>query len=313
MRAAQIEHYGGPLAVNIQDVPVPQPAEGQMLVQVHAASLNPFDTMVRAGYIKDNIPLKLPVTLGGDIAGVVNAVGAGVTDFTIGDKVYGQANVVAGNSGAFAEYAVTDANQVGRMSQNTDFLQAASLPLVGVSALQALVTHLNLQPEQKVFIHGGAGGIGAVAIQIAKHIGAYVATTATGDSMDHVSRLGADQVIDYKTSDFATILHDYDAVFDTVGGDDFTKSLAILKEGGTAVSMTAQADEATARSRSITAITQSTHVTTVALDELRQLIEAGVVTPYIGRTYPLEQVVEAFIARESGAVRGKIVLEIHKD
>lgn len=310
MRAAQIEHYGDPSVVSIRDVPVPQPTEGQVLVQIHAASLNPFDTMVRAGYLKDSIPLELPATLGGDIAGVVSAIGSGVTDFTVGDKVYGQANVVAGNSGAFAEYAVTDANQVGRMPQNTDFLQAASLPLVGVSALQALVTHLNLQPEQKVVIHGGAGGIGAVAIQIAKHIGAYVATTATGDSMDHVSRLGADQVIDYKTSDFATILHDYDAVFDTVGGDDFTKSLATLKEGGLAVSMTAQADEAAARSHNITALTQSTHVTTTALDALRQLVEAGVVTPHVGKTYPLTQVAEAFTARESGAVRGKIVLMI---
>lgn len=310
MKAAQINEYGDASVIQINDIEKPSISEGQVLVEVHGASLNPFDTKIRAGYMKDAIPLQLPTTLGGDIAGVVAEVGEGVTNVTPGDKVYGQANVVAGNSGAFAEYAATKAGEVAQAPKNLDFLQAASLPLVGVSSLQALTTHINLQAEQKIFIHGGAGGIGTIAIQIAKNIGAYVATTATGDGIDIVKQLGADEIIDYKAQDFTEVLHGYDAVFDTVGGDDFNKSLAVLKSGGIAVSMAGQADDTTANELGVTAITQSTHVTTEALDALRQLVESDVVTPQVDKVFPLEQIKEAFTARESGTVKGKVVLEI---
>jgi alcohol dehydrogenase len=310
MKAAQINEYGEPSVIHINDVEKPIIAPNKVLVEVHASSLNPFDSKIRQGYMKDSIPLQFPVTLGGDIAGTVSEVGEGVTHISVGDTVYGQANVVAGNSGAFAEFALTAADQVAKAPVGLDFTQTASLPLVGVSALQAIVHHINLQSGQKIFIHGGAGGIGTIAIQIAKHIGAYVATTATGDGIEYVTQLGADEVIDYKAQDFAQTLQDFDAVFDAVGGDDFGKSFSILKQGGRAVSMTAQPDKAKAAERDITAITQSTHVTTTALDELRALIESGAVTPRIDKVFPFDQVQEAFAARENGTIRGKVVLQI---
>lgn len=310
MKAAQINEYGDPSVVQVTDVDTPVTGDGQVIVEVHASSLNPFDTMVRAGYLKDMIPLQLPVTLGGDIAGIVAEVGQGVSNVKVGDKVYGQANVVAGNSGAFAEYAATSAGQVALAPKDLDFQQAASLPLVGASALQALTQHINLQPGQIIFVHGGAGGIGTIAIQVAKHIGAHVATTATGDGIAYTTSLGADEVIDYKTQDFSDTLSGYDAVFDTVGGEDFVKSFGILKQGGVAVSMAAQADEAKATDYGITAISQNTHVSTNILDELRQLVENGVVKPQVDKIFPLEQISKAFEARENGSVKGKIVIKI---
>lgn len=310
MKAAQIGAYGGPEVIVVHDIDRPIAGPGQILVEVHASSLNPFDTKIREGYMKEVIPLELPSTLGGDIAGVVAEIGEGVEGFAAGDAVYGQANVVAGNSGAFAEFAATGASQVAKAPQGLDFVQLASLPLVGVSAWQAITQHIKLQSGQKIFIHGGAGGIGTIAIQIAKHIGAYVATTATGDGLEYVKQLGADEVIDYKTQDFTAALKDYDAVFDLVGGDDFNKALDILKSGGTAVSMIAAADEHKTKELSITAITQSTHITTEALNELRTLIEQKVITPHVEKVFPLDQIKEAFEARETGSVKGKIVIQI---
>ena len=311
MKAAQINEYGDASVIHINDIATPSVAEGQVLVNVSAVSLNPFDSAVRSGYLQEMIPLQLPVTLGGDIAGTITAVGDGVTHLSVGDKVYGQANVVAGNSGAFAEFAATTGSSVAKIPTTLDLIQAASLPLVGVSALQALTQHINLKPGQKIFIHGGGGNIGMAAIQIAKHLGADVATTATGDAIERVTSLGADEVIDYKNQDFRTILKDYDAVFDTVGGDDFTKSLNILKPGSIAVSMAAQADATIAKGIDIQTISQATHVTTEMLDELSKLIEAKIVTPQIGKVFPFAQIKDAFEARESGSVQGKIVVELN--
>lgn len=312
MKAARINTYGGSDVIEIADIDAPRVSEGKVLVEVHAASLNPFDTTIRAGYMKDMIPLTFPVTLGGDIAGIVREVGGGVDNVAVGDKVFGSANVVAGNSGAFAELAVTSAKQVAKAPANVDFKQAAALPLVGVSAWQGLTQHIKLEAGQKLFVHGGAGGIGAVAIQLAKHLGAYVATTATGAGIDAVRVLGADEVIDYKAADFASQLSDYDAVFDTVGGDDFGKSYAILKRGGVAVSMIASADEAKAQELGITAISEMAHITTNALNELRSLVEAGVITARIGATFELDEVRAAFEARE-GDTKGKVVLVVKAD
>jgi alcohol dehydrogenase len=310
MRAAQINEYGDASVVHVNEVDIPTISDGKVLVEVHAASLNPFDTSVRAGYMKEMIPLQFPTTIGGDIAGVVTKVTEGVSNVAVGDKVYGQANAVAGNSGAFAEFAATSANEVAKIPEGIDFKEAASLALAGVSAVQAINHHIQLQPGQKLFINGGAGAIGANAIQIAKGLGAYVAVTATSESVEFVKQLGADEVVDYKTTDFTEVLSDYDAVFDTVGGEVFTKSLAILKQGGIAVSMAAQADEARVAELGVTAISQQTRVTTELLDELSQFVEAGTVRALIDKVFSLDQIKEAFEAREAGDVRTKIVIEI---
>lgn len=310
MKAARINEYGNAGVVQITEIDKPTVSEGQVLVEVRASSINPFDKTIREGYMKDAIPLELPVTLGGDIAGEVVEVGDGVDNFAVGDKVYGQANVVAGNSGAFAEFAAAKAGGLAVMPANLSYLEAASLPLVGVSALQALTEHINLQPGQKLFVHGGGGGIGSIAIQIAKNIGAYVATTATGEQIDMVKKLGADEVLDFKSEDFSTKLSDFDAAFDTVGGDEFVKTFAILKSGGTAVSMIAQPDEAKATELGITAMMQSTHVNTDRLNKLRDLIESGVVAPQVDKVFSLDDIQDAFKAKEEGMVRGKVVLRI---
>lgn len=308
MRAAQINEYGHADKIEVVEIDKPEAGEDQVLVEVQAASLNPFDTMVREGYVAAMIK-SLPITLGGDIAGVVREVGADVEDVAVGDVVYGQANVVAGNSGAFAEYATTKAEQVAKAPVNIDVTEAASLPLVGVSALQAINDHIQLKADQKIFIHGGAGGIGSIAIQVAKNIGAYVATTATGDGVDYVKSLGADEVIDYKSSEFSQNLHNYDAVFDTVGGDDFNKSFDVLKDGGVAVTMIADPNEAKAQERNITTVKQMTHVNSTKLAELTKLVESGIVKPNVGQVFELEEVQQAFEARESGA-KGKIVIKL---
>lgn len=310
MKAAQIHSYGDVSVIKVVDIEQPSLKDGQVLVKVQAASLNPFDTMVRAGYLQENMPLELPVTLGGDIAGVITEVGTGVSGLVVGDVVYGQANVVAGNSGALAEFAATSASQVAKAPTNISIEEAAALPLVGVSALQALTEHLEIQPGQRLFIHGGAGGIGTVAIQIAKHLGAHVITTASDEGVAYVKDLGADEVIDYKTEDFATRINGVDAAFDTVGGDDFTKIVNLVKPGGKAVSMIASVDPETAKNQNVAATTQSTQVTAQALDRLRQLVEDGAATAHVGATYALNDIQQAFTRRETQSPIGKIVINI---
>lgn len=310
MKAVQINEYGGPSVVEVNEVDKPVAGEGQVLVEVRASSLNPFDTKIREGVMKDAIPLRFPSTLGGDIAGVVAEVGAGVEGFAVGDNVYGQANAVAGNSGAFAEYAATKADQIAHAPKSLSFTDAAAMPLVGVSALQALTDHLNLQSGQKILIHGGAGGIGSLAIQIAKHIGAYVATTASAEAADFVKGLGADEVIDFESQDFTTIIRDYDAVFDTVGGEVLQKSAGVLKKGGIVVSMAGKVDDAVAAEYGITTIGQSTKVTTERLNKLTELIEQGVVKPQVAKIFPLDQAQAAFEFRETQRFNGKVVLEV---
>ncbi|HEX3082841.1 MAG TPA: NADP-dependent oxidoreductase [Candidatus Saccharimonadia bacterium] len=309
MKAAQLRDYGAPSMVEINEVEKPSVSEGKVLVEVHAASINPFDAKVRSGAYKQSMQLKLPATLGGDIAGVVEAVGGGVAGFALGDKVYGQAAVVAGNSGAFAEYAVTAAGQIAKMPANVDFEEGASLPLVGLSALQGLTEYMTLAAGSKVFIGGAGGGIGTIAVQIAKHMGADVAATATGEDIEIVKSLGADVVLDYKTGNFAATLSGYDAAFDT-SGHDFDKILDILKPGGVAVSMTGAADEAKAASVGVKAYNQHTRTTTDMLDQLRELVEVGAVKPQVGKVFALDYTADAFVAYESHTVKAKIVIKI---
>jgi alcohol dehydrogenase len=308
MRSAQINEYGPAEVVVVQETDKPIVRDGMVLVEVYSSSLNPFDSMVREG--KTGIQLDLPITLGGDIAGIVSEVGEGVTQFKPGDKVYGQANTVAGNSGAWAEFALTKAGQIAVMPSNLSFSEAAATPLVGVSAVQAITEELKIEPGQQLLIQGGAGGIGAAAVQIAKHLGAHVAVTVATDDIEYVKSLDADVIIDYKTQQFTEMIKDYDAVFDTAGGDVFAQSFAVLKRGGKAVSMIAPADETRTTELGITAKTQSTKVNSDRLNKLRDLIEAGVVTIRIDSTFPLEQVREAFETRETGSAKGKIVLEV---
>jgi alcohol dehydrogenase len=317
MKAAQISQYGDPSVIKINDIPLPVPGPGQVLVKVYASSLNPADSGMRNGAMKDVLPMHFPSTLGGDFAGVVTGVGEGVTNVAPGDKVFGQAYAILGGSGALAEYTVTDADRVAIMPKKVDFTTAAAFVLVGASAVQALQQHMQLQAGQKIVIHGGAGGIGQLAIQLAKSLGAYVATTVAGKDVAFVSSLGADEIFDYQTEDFSRSLSGYDGVVDLAGGAGdgvVERSLKILKPGATIVSLVAYKGSAAlqqAQSQGFTVYSQQTKVTTDILNMLRDLIEKGVLTLKIAEAYPLEAIQEAFQVLETRRP-GKIVIEIVK-
>ena len=311
MKALQIQQYGGLETLELnQNAPRPSARKGQVLVEVDAASINPIDWKIRAGYLKETVPLSMPATLGGDFSGVVTD--AGESDLTAGDRVYGYGSLLSGGSGSFAEFVAALATTVAPAPKKANPVEAAALPLVGVSALQAIQDHIKLNRGQKILIHGGAGGIGSLAIQVAKSIGAYVATTASADDMAYVKELGADEAIDYKKEPFELRLKDFDAVFDTVGGDTTAKSFRVLKKGGTLVSMLGQPDPALAQKAGVTAIGQMTDVSTERLKRLAQLVDNGAVKIHLDNVYPFEKVREAFQRLEEGHPRGKVVLEINR-
>jgi len=310
MKAVQFSQYGGPEVLKVTNIDKPTLKEGQVLIEVYAASLNPVDWKVRAGYMKDYFTLEFPVTIGGNFSGVVQEVGAGVLEFQVGDEVYGQSIVLNGGSGSFAEMTVSNAQNTAPKPKNVDHIQAAALPLVGVSALQALEEHIKLQKGQKILIHGGAGGIGMIAIQLAKYLGAYVATTVSTDAVDTVKQLGADEVIDYKTQQFETLLHDFDAVFDTVGGGVTDKSFAVLKDKGILVSMAPQSNETLAKEKNITAISQSTNTNTENLTRLAALVDQEILHIEVDKIFTINQSKEAFEYFETGHPRGKVVIKI---
>jgi NADPH:quinone reductase-like Zn-dependent oxidoreductase len=306
MKAAQIDEFGPASVIKVREIPQPEPGDGQVLVEVHASSLNPFDTAVREGHAKP----PLPATLGGDIAGVVYAVGAGARHVKPGDKVYGSANVFSGASGGLAEFASTRGEQVAPMPRSFTFNEAASTVLVGLSALQAIEDKMNLRAGQKILIHGAAGGIGSMAVQLAKHLGAHVAATATGPGVAYAKELGADEVIDYKRERFEDKLRDYDAVFVTVRGDTLERSFHVLRRGGVLVSMVGGDGEALAAQHGVSFHAQHTRTTPESLVRLTSLLESGALKPHVGKVFPLSAVRAAFEARESGKVLGKVVVEI---
>ena len=268
MKALQLLNYGQALVV--EEAAKPVPTADEVLVEVSAVSVNPFDYKLAGGVYEQYIPLSLPATLGGDVSGVVVEVGQDAKGFEVGQEVYGLANA-AGGQGSFAEFVSVNAEKLSAKPSSIDFSIAAALPLAAVSAYQALADHINLQPGQKILIHGGSGGIGSLAIQIAKDLGAYIATTVSSDNIDYVKSLGADEVIDYKTQKFEEVIKDFDAVFDTVGGDTLAKSYSVLKKGGILVSM-GQVNADTAKQLSINAFGQMTVTDTTHLNRLTELV-----------------------------------------
>lgn len=309
MKAAQIQTYGGPdVLQTVTGVPQPVPAAGQVLIEVHAAGVNPFDWKVREGYMKDMTPLNFPATLGGDFAGIVADVGQGVTDISVGDEVYGQANALGGQ-GSYAEFTSVKADSVGPKPKKLDFAAAAALPLAGVSAYQALVDHMALGANQRILIHGGAGGIASFAIPLAKYLGAHVATTAAKADKDYVKSLGADEVIDYENEDFTEKLKDFDAVYDTIGGDTYERSFQVLRRGGIIVSMVSEINQELADRFEVKSVHQFTQVTRERLSKLAALVENGAIKPQIDKVFSLDQAGEALGYIQSGKHHGKVVLK----
>lgn len=311
MKAAQYNKYGGPEVIEInENAPKPTVASGQVLVEVHAASLNPFDYKLRTGYMQKMIPLKFPFTIGGDFSGVVVELGPNVSGFKIGDEVYGQALVLNGGSGAIAEFAASNVANAAHKPKSVDHIKAASLPLVGASAIQALEEHIKLKSGQKILIHGGAGGIGSIAIQVAKALGAYVAATVGTENVEFAKGLGADKVLDYKTEKFEEMLHDFDAVFDTVGGETAERSFRVLRKGGVIVSMLGAPNPDLAKKYGITAIGQNTVTNSQRLVRIAEFVEKGAVKPQVDKVFSLDQTKEAFEYLETAHPRGKVVVKV---
>jgi alcohol dehydrogenase len=312
MKSVQINRYGSSEAIEInQNTPSPKLSPGKVLVDIKAAGINPVDWKIREGYMKQMIPLQFPSTLGMDFSGIIKQVGEDVSsEYAQGDEVYGQASITNDGSGAFAEMAFTNIDNIALKPKSLSYTEAAALPLVGVSAWQALVENMELSKGQKILIHGGAGGIGSFSIPLAKNLGAYVATTVSSDDIQFVQDLGVDEAIDYTVQSFEYLLHDYNAVFDTVGSETYTKSFKVLKKGGKIVSMLEQPNSELIERFSVKAIFQLTHVNNDRLARLAQWVDQTNITIHIDKIFRLEEAAKALDYVKDVHPRGKIVLEL---
>jgi alcohol dehydrogenase len=332
MRAAFIRHYGNNDAIEISEQPVPEVGSRDVLIRVRAASVNPVDYKIRNGQLKTMLSLKFPLVLGSDCAGVVEKCGADVRGFKPGDAVF--ARLEKERIGTYAEFAVANESSVALKPTNLDFNQAAAIPLAGLTAWQALTEIGKLQAGQKVLIHAGSGGVGTFAIQIAKHLGAFVATTCSARNTDLMKSLGADVVIDYKTQKFDSLLSDYDVVFDTLSGDTQHRSFSILKRGGTLVTIAGiptaefgrewgvnpivrmflafknRTSTKLAKQRGVNFKYLFMHPSGEQLRDIAHLVEAGKIKTIIDKSFDLDHLRDAFNYSQTGRAVGKIVITI---
>lgn len=328
MKAFVVERYG---KSGLRAAQVPDPAVGprDVLLQVSAASINPLDKMVRNGEFKRLLKYKTPFVLGHDVAGVVMQVGTDVHDYKIGDAVYSRPRDL--RIGAFAQYIAIDHADIALKPKSLTMNEAAAVPLVALAAWQALVDLAQVKPNQKVLVHAGAGGLGSTVVQLAKHLGAYVATTAHGSDEERVRGFGADEVIDYTKADFANSLSGYDVVLDSIGGDNLARSLTVLRSGGLAISVVGPPDAAFAEqlgrpllkpvmwllSRKVRARSKKLgarysfffmRASGAQLKTLAALYDAGTLRPVLDRTFPFDDTLDAMAYVEQGRAKGKIVI-----
>ncbi|MBF9015977.1 MULTISPECIES: NADP-dependent oxidoreductase [unclassified Oceanispirochaeta] len=306
MKAAIIREYGQ--EVEITDIPKPELLADAVLVEVHSASINPVDNIIRAGYMKEYIPIKFPFIMGFDVSGVVVEVGSDVSNFKKGDEVYARPSGQLG--GTIAEYAVINEKELALKPVNISHQEAASIPLAGLTAWQALVAKGKLQKGQKVLIHAGSGGVGTLAIQMAKQVGAYVASTTSTSNVEMVKKLGADEVIDYKNKNFEELLSDYDLVIDMMGGEILEKSFKVLKKGGTLVSIKGQDTNDLAKQYGVQFESFFMWPSGEMLSELAQFIGDGVLKPVIDRSYSIDETQKAYDYLQTGRVKGKVVIAV---
>jgi alcohol dehydrogenase len=332
MKAFVVERYGSKDGVQAVEMPDPELRDDDVSVEVHAAGVNPLDSKIRDGEFKLILPYRLPLILGNDVAGVVVRVGSRVQRFKPGDEVYARPD--SDRIGTFAERISIRQESLARKPSTLSMEEAASIPLVGLTAWQALIERARLTKGQKVLIHAGSGGVGTLAIQLAKHVGAIVATTTSTANLDWVRRLGADVVIDYRKDAFEGLLHDYDVVLNSLGGDVLDKSLRVLKPGGKLISISGPPDPAFAKaigsswilslvmrllSRRIRSRARRRHVdysfllmraSGEQLREIGSLIDSGIVRPVVDRVFPFESTREAMAYVDAGRARGKVVVKL---
>ncbi|MFL1389978.1 NADP-dependent oxidoreductase [Pseudomonas tritici] len=332
MKALTFKRYGKSPDIGFAQVPRPVLKANEILVEVHAAAINPVDNMITAGVFKPVLKFQLPAVMGSDLAGVVAEVGSNVTRFKVGDTVF--ANVFDLGTGSIAEYVAVPEAVAAPKPANLDFVQAASIPMVGLTSWQALKERADLQPGQKVFIPAGSGGIGTFAIQLAKYLGAKVATNTSTANVPLVRSLGADEVIDYKQQAFENVLHGYDLVLGTIRGDAIEKAVVILKPGGKIISLVGPLDKAFARARGLNVFLEfvfglmSRKIVRLArkngvaysflfarpegaqLTEIGKLLESGRIQPVIDKVFAFEQAKEALDYLAQGRAKGKVVIKI---
>jgi alcohol dehydrogenase len=330
MKALAIRRYKA--AMELMELPVPKPGPGDLLVRVRAASVNPVDYKIRDGGVKVMIPYSFPLILGNDLAGDVEAVGPSVTKFKVGDAIFSRLD--KDRIGAIAEYALVRESAAAKKPARLDYVQAASVPLVGLTAWQVLIDLAHLQAGQKVLIHAGSGGVGTFAIQLAKHLGAQVATTASAKNHALVKSLGADVAIDYKTTRFEEVVRDQDVVFDTQAGETLLRSFDAVRSGGVVVTVGGRPDAKFARAwglsaplvwilgflnRKVDRLAKAKgvrfeylfmHASGEQLAQIGALMDQGIIKPILDRTFPLEGAAEAVSYVESGRAVGKVVIRI---
>lgn len=309
MKAVRIHQYGGPEQLELEDIAVPQISADEVLIKIHAAGVNPVDWKIREGHLSEMLGHTLPLTLGWDVAGEVVAKGDAVQNVNLGDGVYSRPEIA--RNGGYAEYIAVKAAEVAIKPQSLSWAEAAAVPLAALTAWQALYEFAELKSGDKVLIHAGAGGVGHLAIQLAKLKGATVYTTASKGNHAFVTGLGADEVIDYRNEDF-TRLKDMDVIFDTVGGEVQEKSWQCIKAGGMMVSIVAPPEEAKAAQHNAKGAFCFVQPSNSQLTELAALFDAGKLKIEVAEILPLAQAAGALAKSESGKTRGKLVLEVGK-
>src|SRR6476469_8501707 len=311
MKAIRIHNYGGPEVLKYEDAPRPQPQAGEVLVRVHAAGVNPIDWKVREGHMKDFWPHKFPLILGWDLSGVVEELGTGPAAagrFKIGDEVYSLPDPT--RNGAYADYIVVREPELARKPNSLHHICAAAIPLAALTAWQSLFDTAQLQPGQRVLIHAGSGGVGHLAVQLAKWKGAYVFATASTKNQDLLRELGVDEPIDYTQQRFEDIARKIDIVLDTIGDETQERSWSVLKKGGVLVSLVQPPSEEKAKELGFRAAIIGVQPNGAQLAEIAKIIDAGKLAPVIDRILPLSEVRRAHELNQSGHTHGKIVLRV---
>lgn len=307
MKAVRIHSFGGPEVMQLEDMPVPQAGEDEILLRVHAASVNPVDYKTREGKFSAVGRDKLPMTLGRDVSGTVESGGSRAGAFRRGDAVYA---LLGPDRGAFSEYVLVKVAEAALKPKRLSHAEAAAVPLAALTAWQGLFDHGGLTSGQRVLIHGGAGGVGHLAIQFAKDRGATVLTTVSGSDLDFVRQLGADKAIDYKAQRFEEIARDIDLVFDLVGGETQERSWSVLKPGGILVSTLGQPPQEKAKAHQARGAGYMAQPNAGQLTEIARLIDDRKVRPVIAATFPFAAAPQAEQRQEEGHVNGKIVIEL---
>src|SRR5438034_2145334 len=308
MKAVVIHEYGGPEVLKYEDIPRPQPKGDQLLVRVVAAGVNPVDGMIRSGMFAKEGNRAFPIILGGDVAGVVEKVGSKITKFKAGDPVF--AYVSLDNSGGYAQYALVTEREAAPKPKSLTYVEAAAVPVVAMTAWQALVDTAKLGAGQTVLIHGGSGGVGSFAIQIAKARGAKVIATASTANQDFLKQLGADVPIDYTKQKFEDIAKDVDLVLDSVGKDTLARSYGVVRKGGLIVSLVARIDQAELDKHGIHGASLNVEPNSDELAEIGKLIDEKKIKVVVSQTFPLAEAKRAQEQVATGHTRGMIVLKI---